>query len=95
MASVTADAAAIRRFAGRALAAGLCVAAGAAVLALLTGSFGDTETRVILSSIGFAVASATSSSGAAARNRPSERLHMLGSATVPIDFRIRRRDIFR
>jgi hypothetical protein len=82
MASVTADAAAIRRFAGLALVAGLCVAAGAAVLALLTGSFSDEDTRVILSSIGFAVASATASSGAAARLRPSVRLQMLGSATV-------------
>jgi hypothetical protein len=76
------DAAPIRRFAGRALVAGLSVAAAAAVLALLTGSFSDTDVRVILTSIGFAVASATASSGAAARLRASDALHLLGTATL-------------
>jgi hypothetical protein len=79
---VTADAASIRRFASLALVTGLCVAAAAAVLALLTGSFDDVDVRVILTSIGFAVASATGSTGAAARLRPSERLQMLGTATL-------------
>jgi hypothetical protein len=74
--------ASIRRFAGWSLVLGLSVAAAAAVLALLTGSFDDTDTRVILSSIGFAVASATGSSGAAARLRPSEGLQLLGTATL-------------
>jgi hypothetical protein len=74
--------AAIRRFAGWSLVLGLSVAAAAAVLALLTGSFDDTDTRVILSSVGFAVASATGSSGAAARLRPSEGLQLLGTATL-------------
>ena len=82
MALVTAEAAAIRRFAGLALVTGLCFTAAAAVLALVTGSFGDTDARVILTSIGFAIASTTASSGAAARLRPSERLQLLGSATV-------------
>ncbi|HEY7454259.1 MAG TPA: hypothetical protein VH683_06815 [Thermoleophilaceae bacterium] len=72
----------IRRFAGRALVGGLSVAAAVAVLAVLVGSFGETETRVILSSIGFAVASATGSAGASARLRPSERLRLLGTATM-------------
>ncbi len=76
------DAASIRRFAGVALVTGLCVAAAAAVLALLTGSFDDTDTRVILTSIGFAIASATASSGAAARLRPSEGLRLFGTATL-------------
>jgi hypothetical protein len=79
---VPSDAAAIRTFAGRALVGGLCLAAGMAVIALLTGSFGDTETRVILTSIGFAVASGTGSAGAAARLRPSDELRLLGGATV-------------
>ena len=61
---------------------GLSVAAAAAILALLTGEFGDTDTRVILSSIGFAFASATASSGAAARLRPSEALRALGGVTI-------------
>ena len=82
MAPVTAEAAAIRRFAGLALVTGLCVAAGAAVLALLTGSFGNTDENVVLSSIGFVVASAAASSGAAARLRPSGPLQVLGGATV-------------
>jgi hypothetical protein len=73
---------AIRRFAGWSLVVGLSVAAAAAVLALLTGSFDETDTRVILSSIGFAVASATGSSGAAARLRPSGGLQLLGTATL-------------
>jgi hypothetical protein len=75
-------AAAIRRFAGLSLVTGLCFAAAAAVLALLTGSFDDTDGRVILTSIGFAIASATASSGAAARLRPSERMQLLGIATL-------------
>jgi len=79
---VSADSASIRRFAGWALVAGLSIAACAAVLALLTGSFSDTDARVILTSIGFAVASTTGSSGATARLRPSARLQLLGTATV-------------
>ena len=75
-------AATIRRFAGLALVTGLCVAAAAAVLALVTGSFDETDTRVILTSIGFAIASATASSGAAARLRPSAAMHLLGTATL-------------
>jgi hypothetical protein len=75
-------AASIRRFAGLALVTGLCFAAAAAVLALLTGSFDETDTRVILTSIGFAIASATASSGAAARLRPSENMQLLGTATL-------------
>ena len=79
---VTADLASIRRFAGIALVTGLSCAALAAVIALLTGSFGDGDARVILTSIGFAVASATGSAGAAARLRPSNRLWLLGTSTV-------------
>jgi hypothetical protein len=74
--------AAIRTFAGRALVGGLCLAAGVAVIALLTGDLGDTETRVILTSVGFAATSGTGSAGATARLRPSERLQLLGGATV-------------
>jgi hypothetical protein len=72
----------IRRFASLALVTGLCFAAAAAVLALLTGSFDDTDTRVILTSVGFAIASATASSGAAARLRASAGLELLGTATL-------------
>ncbi len=76
------EAASIRRFAGIALVTGLSVAAAAAVLALLTGSFDDTDTRVILTSIGFALCSAVASTGAAARLRPGDTLQLLGTATL-------------
>jgi hypothetical protein len=79
---VTAELASIRRFAGIALVTGLSCAAVAAVIALLTGSFGDRDTRVILTSIGFAIASATGSAGAAARLRPSNGLWLLGTSTL-------------
>jgi hypothetical protein len=72
----------IRRFAGRALVAGLSVAAAVAVLAVLTGSFSDTDWRVIGSSVGFGIASATGSAGAAARLRPSGRMRVLGTGTL-------------
>jgi hypothetical protein len=82
MTSVSSEAASIRRFASIALVTGLCFAAAAAVVALLTGSFGDIDASVILTSIGFAVFSATGSAGAAARLRPSENMRTLGGATL-------------
>jgi hypothetical protein len=78
---VPTDTASIRRLAGIALVTGLSFAAAAAVLALLTGSFDETDTRVILTSIGFALCSAVASTGAAARLRPSRGLELLGTAT--------------
>jgi hypothetical protein len=79
---VTADAASIRRLAGVALVTGLCIAAAGAMVALLAGSFGDIDTRVVLSSLGFSLFSATGSAGAAARLRASERVQMIGTATM-------------
>jgi hypothetical protein len=73
---------AIRRAAGRALVGGLTLAAFVAVLALMGGSFGDTEVQVILTSIGFAVASATAATGASLRLRVTSGLRALGTATV-------------
>ena len=73
---------AIKRAAGRALAGGLTVAALTAVVALLTGSFDDTEVRVILTSIGFAITSATASVGAGQRLGPTAGLRALGTATA-------------
>jgi hypothetical protein len=78
----TTDPASIRRFAGIALVTGLSCAAAAAVLALLTGDLDETDTRVILTSIGFAFCSAVASTGATARLRPSETLQLLGTGTV-------------
>jgi len=74
----------IRRAAGRALVAGLTVAALTAVVALLSGDFDDTEVRVILTSIGFAISSATGASGATLRLRASGSLGTLGAATVAL-----------
>jgi hypothetical protein len=76
------DSASIRRLAGIALVTGLSFAAAIAVLALITGSFDDTDTRVILTSVAFALSSAIASAGAAARLRPSETLQTLGTLTV-------------
>jgi hypothetical protein len=72
----------LRRLTGWALVGGLSVAALTAVAALLAGDFDDTEWRVILSSLGFAVASALGASGASQRLRASGLLRELGSATV-------------
>jgi hypothetical protein len=72
----------IRRAAGQALVAGLTIAALTAVVALLSGNFGDTEVRVILTSIGFAVSGATAASGAGLRLRASGLLRALGTGTA-------------
>lgn len=72
----------IRRFAARALAGGLSLAAAVAVIALLVGSFDETELRVVLSSISFGIASALGSAGAAARLRPRDGERLLGTFTV-------------
>jgi hypothetical protein len=72
----------IRRAAGRALAAGLTIAALTAVVALVDGDFGDVQVRVILTSIGFAIASATAASGASQRLKASRVLRMVGTVTM-------------
>lgn len=72
----------LRRVAGWALVGGLSVAALTAVGALLGGDFGDTEWRVVLSSLGFAVASAVAASGAGQRLRAAGLLRGIGTATA-------------
>ena len=72
----------IRRAAGWALVAGLSIAALTAVVALIVGDFDDTEVRVILTSLGFAIASSLAAVGAAQRLRSSGALRMLGTATA-------------
>jgi hypothetical protein len=79
---VTRDRRSLRRLLGWALVAGLSTAALAAVVALLTGSFDETEVRVILTSVGFAVSSSTAAAGAAQRFRSSGALRTLGGGTV-------------
>jgi hypothetical protein len=72
----------VRRAAGWALVGGLSVAALTAIAALLAGDFGETEWRVIFSSLGFAIASAVAASGATQRLRASGLLRDLGTATA-------------
>jgi hypothetical protein len=79
---VRTDLASVGRLAGWLVAAGLTVAAAAAIVILLSGDFGVTDGRVILTSLGFALASATGSAGARALSRDSAALRSLGAATV-------------
>ena len=76
------DAARWRRLAGRALVGGLCLAALVAVGALLTGSFDDTDWRVVATSLGFSVFTSTTAAGGALRLRADPRARALGGATV-------------
>jgi hypothetical protein len=54
---------ALRSLLPRALAVGLTIAAGTAVAALLTGSFDETDARIIGTSLGFSIFSATAAAG--------------------------------
>ena len=65
-----------------ALVASLCVAALAAIGAIVSGGFGETDGRVIASSLFFAVFSATAAAGASLRFRGAPALRALGRATV-------------
>lgn len=77
-----ADLASVGRIAGWLVAGGLTVAAAAAIVVLVNGDFDDTDGRVIFTSLGFALASATGSAGARALSRPSSALRVVGVATV-------------
>jgi len=81
MGNVT-SASGLRLLAARALVGGLCVAATVAVVALLTGSFGDTEWRVIVTSLSFGVFSSTAAAGAAIRLRREGWAQALGAAAM-------------
>lgn len=63
-----------------AVAVGLCLAAAVAIFALLSGSFDDTDLRLMAASLGFAVFSATGGAGEGLRRRRDES--PLGLATV-------------
>jgi hypothetical protein len=71
----------IHRALAWALVAALSVAALVAIGAILTGGFDETDGRVIATSLGFAVCSATAASGATLRFRASAALRTLGAAT--------------
>jgi hypothetical protein len=72
----------IRRALGWALVAGLCAAALTACVALLAGSFDDTDAKVIFSSLGFAVFSAFAAAGATLRTVRRGREAALGALTA-------------
>jgi hypothetical protein len=73
---------AIRALLGRALAVGLTIAAGTAIFALLSGSFDETDGRIIATSLGFSVFSATAATGAASRRAGSGWEHTVGGAAL-------------
>ncbi len=73
-----------RRLAGWALVGGLCLAAVVAILALLTGSFDDTDGRIIGTSLGFSVASATAAAGETLRRAGRGRRRLAGAATTAV-----------
>ena len=73
-----------RHVVSRALIAGLCVAAAAAVIALLSGSFDEIHWRVIGSSLGFGVFTSTAAAGAGLRSRSDPRRRLLGTATAGV-----------
>ena len=76
--------AAVKRTLSWALVGALCVAALTAIGAILTGDFDETDARVIGTSLGFAVFSATGASGATLRAGESENLRALGLATMAL-----------
>jgi hypothetical protein len=74
----------IRRPLGWALVVALCVAAATACIALLTGSFDDTDLRVIGTSLGFAGFSSTAAAGAGARLHARGAGRAVGLVTVAV-----------
>lgn len=70
------------RFVGRALVAGLCVAAATAIAAMLAGNFDDLHARIIATSLGFSVCSALAGAGDTARRRGRHEHRWVGIATI-------------
>lgn len=70
------------RLAGRALVAGLCIAAATAIAALVSGELDDTHARVIATSLGFGVFSALGAAGETLRRRAPGALAAVGAGTV-------------
>lgn len=76
------DVADLRRVAGWALVAGLCVSAAVAIVALLSDEWGDLSSRVVGTSLGFGVFTCTAAAGAALRLRAARWAQALGAATI-------------
>lgn len=82
MPSNAGESASIKRLLGWVLVVALSLAAVTAIGAILDGDLSGDDARVIGTSLGFAVSSATAASGAALRYRPSPGLRALGAITV-------------
>jgi hypothetical protein len=76
------DPADLRRLAGWALVAGLCVAAAVAIVALLSGSFDETDWRVVATSLGFSVFTSTGAAGLALRLRDTTWAWAIGTTSA-------------
>jgi hypothetical protein len=76
------DVADLRRVAGWALVAGLCVSALVAIVALLADSWSDVSWNVVGTSLGFSVFTCTAAAGAALRLRSAAWARALGAATI-------------
>jgi hypothetical protein len=73
---------AIRRLLGRVVALALSFAAAVAIIALLSGSFDDTDWKVLGTTLGFSVFSATAAAGAGARWRAWRGASIVGTAAI-------------
>jgi len=72
----------LRRVAGWALVAGLCVSAAVAIVALLTNAWTDLSWKVVGTSLGASVFTCTAAAGAALRLREAGWARALGAATI-------------
>lgn len=72
----------LRRLTARALIGGLCVAAAVALVALLSGSMDDSDWKIVGTSLGFSVFSASAATGGSLRLRPASWAQWVGAATV-------------
>src|SRR5215211_4848037 len=68
----------------RALIAGLCVAAAAAIAALLSGDFSDTHWRVVGTSLGFSIFSALGATGDVLRREATDWRAAVGATTMAV-----------
>jgi hypothetical protein len=72
----------LRRLTARALIGGLCVAAAVALAALLSGSMGDRDWKIVGTSLGFSVFSASAATGGSLRLRRAGWAQKAGLATL-------------
>ena len=76
------DISSLRRLTARALIGGLCVAAAVALVALLSGSMDDSDWKIVGTSLGFSVFSASAAAGGSLRLRQVSWAQKVGVATV-------------